>query len=198
MDAAHPRRFIPDRFRPVLVPAAVAAVAVTLLWAASPPALVALPAAFAVTGVLALVVRARTSAERIRAERVDRLTGLPNRHVLSAWLRAHRAERRLALLVLDLYRFRAVNDALGHPAGDRLLVEVARRLAAGVPAHDLLVRLGGDEFAVLATRVDGPAAARRIAVHLAEALHRPFMLDGLTVDVSASIGVAVQRGATPA
>jgi diguanylate cyclase len=197
MDAAHPRRSIPDRFRPVLVPAAAAAVAVTLLWTVSPPALVALPAAFAVMGVLALVVRARTSAERIRAERVDRLTGLPNRHVLSAWLGAHRAERRLALLVLDLYRFRAVNDALGHPAGDRLLVEVARRLAAVVPAHDLLVRLGGDEFAVLATRVDGPAAARRIAVHLAEALHRPFALDGLPIDVSAAIGVAVQRGANP-
>jgi diguanylate cyclase (GGDEF)-like protein len=141
----------------------------------------------------------RSAGESERASRVDALTGLPNRRALHASVAERGAgERQLALLLLDLDRFRNVNDALGHSRGDRVLVEVAHRLAGVVPRHDLVVRLGGDEFAVLATRVDGPAAARRIAAHLAEALNRPFTLDGLAVDVSASIGIALQaeRGGT--
>jgi diguanylate cyclase (GGDEF)-like protein len=141
----------------------------------------------------------RSAGEYERAARVDSLTGLPNRRALQTSVAErgaarglHRSERGLALLLLDLDRFRTVNDALGHTTGDRLLVEVARRLAAVVPSHDLVVRLGGDEFAVLATRVDGPAAARRLAAHLAEELGRPFALDGLPIDVSASIGIALQ------
>jgi diguanylate cyclase (GGDEF)-like protein len=141
----------------------------------------------------------RSAGEHERAARVDSLTGLPNRRALQTSVAergsgrgVHRPERRLALLLLDLDRFRTVNDALGHTTGDRLLVEVARRLAAVVPPHDLVVRLGGDEFAVLATRVDGPAAARRLAARLAEELGRPFALDGLPIDVSASIGIALQ------
>jgi diguanylate cyclase (GGDEF)-like protein len=141
----------------------------------------------------------RSAGEYERASRVDELTGLPNRRALQASVTAHahgrgshRPEQQLALLLLDLDRFRNVNDALGHAAGDRLLVEVAHRLMDVVPRHDLVVRLGGDEFAVLATRVDGPASARRIAGHVAEALNRPFAVDGLPVDVSASIGIALQ------
>jgi diguanylate cyclase (GGDEF)-like protein len=134
----------------------------------------------------------RSAGESERASRVDALTGLPNRRALHTSVTEQRLERRLALLLLDLDRFRNVNDALGHALGDRLLVEVARRLAEVVPPHDLVVRLGGDEFAVLATRVDGAAAARRIAARLAEALSRPFALDGLPIDVSASIGIALQ------
>ncbi|MFI5931433.1 putative bifunctional diguanylate cyclase/phosphodiesterase [Actinoplanes sp. NPDC051494] len=130
----------------------------------------------------------RSAGEFERASRTDALTGLPNRRVLQSMA----AERGGALLLLDLDRFRTVNDALGHAAGDRLLVEVGRRLAACVPSHDLVIRLGGDEFAVLATRVDGPAEARRIAAHLAETLSVPFALDGLPVGVSASIGIAMQ------
>jgi diguanylate cyclase (GGDEF)-like protein len=132
----------------------------------------------------------RSAGEFERASRTDALTGLPNRRALQATV----AERGGALLLLDLDRFRTVNDALGHALGDRLLVEVGQRLAASVPSHDLVVRLGGDEFAVLATRVDGPAAARRIAAHLADALGAPFALNGLPVDVSASIGIALQPG----
>ena len=133
----------------------------------------------------------RSAGESERASRVDSLTGLPNRRALAASMqeRGH-----LALLLLDLDRFRTVNDALGHTVGDRLLVEVAHRLADVVPAHDLVVRLGGDEFAVLATRVDGAPGARRLAHHLVEALNRPFALDGVPVDVSASIGIALRDG----
>jgi diguanylate cyclase len=134
----------------------------------------------------------RSAGEYERAARLDVLTGLPNRRALHASVTEKGRGLRLALLLLDLDRFRTVNDALGHNIGDRLLVEVAHRLAAAVPAHDLVVRLGGDEFAVLATRVDGAPGARRLAQHLAEALNRPFALDGMPVDVTASIGVAMQ------
>jgi diguanylate cyclase (GGDEF)-like protein len=142
---------------------------------------------------------ARSAGEYERAARFDALTGLPNRWALQAAV-AERAARRavrpsqrhIALVLLDLDRFRNVNDALGHDVGDRLLVQVAGRLAAVVPPHDLVVRLGGDEFAVLATRIDGAAGARRIAGYLATALAGPFELDGLPIDVSASLGIALQ------
>ncbi|BBH64467.1 GGDEF-domain containing protein [Actinoplanes sp. OR16] len=136
----------------------------------------------------------RWAGESERAARFDALTGLPNRRALQAAIAERSPDRRRALLLLDLDRFRTVNDALGHGSGDRLLSRVADRLAGVVPAHDLVVRLGGDEFAVLATRVEGPAAARRIAQHLAEALSCPFPLDGTPVELSASIGIALQSG----
>jgi diguanylate cyclase (GGDEF)-like protein len=194
MEAARPRRSVPDIRRTVPIPAAADALLATAALLLGP---VAGHARLACVPLMLLALHAvhrtvRSEAERDRAERVDALTRLPNRRALQTWTGASHPERRLALLVLDLYRFRAVNDALGHALGDRLLVEVARRLTAVVPPHDLVVRLGGDEFAVLATRVDGPVAARRIAAHLAEALHRPFALGGSPVDVSAAIGIAVQ------
>ncbi|HWS31314.1 MAG TPA: bifunctional diguanylate cyclase/phosphodiesterase, partial [Actinoplanes sp.] len=136
----------------------------------------------------------RWAGESERAARFDALTGLPNRRTLQAAMAERATDRRRALLLLDLDRFRAVNDALGHGAGDRLLSRVADRLTAVVPAHDMVVRLGGDEFAVLATRVEDPASARRIADHLTEALSRPFPMDGTPVELSASIGIALQSG----
>ncbi|GLY03665.1 MULTISPECIES: bifunctional diguanylate cyclase/phosphodiesterase [Actinoplanes] len=136
----------------------------------------------------------RWAGESERAARFDALTGLPNRRALQTATADPGTDRRRALLLLDLDRFRTVNDALGHGAGDRLLTRVADRLTDVVPDHDLVVRLGGDEFAVLATRVDGPSSARGIAQHLAEALSRPFPLDGTTVELSASIGIALQSG----
>jgi diguanylate cyclase (GGDEF)-like protein len=136
----------------------------------------------------------RWAGESERAARFDALTGLPNRRALQAAIAERTPDRRRALLLLDLDRFRTVNDALGHGTGDRLLARVAERLADAIPAHDLVVRLGGDEFAVLATRVEGPAAARRIAQHLSEALSRPFPLDGTPVELSASIGISLQSG----
>jgi diguanylate cyclase (GGDEF)-like protein len=178
-----------------------ATVALLLL---GPVVLVAAQVGLALVPLVLLALHAlhrmvRSAGEYERAAGVDSLTGLPNRSALQTTFAERgtgrgprRPERRLALLLLDLDRFRTVNDALGHTTGDRLLVEVARRLAAVVPPHDLVVRLGGDEFAVLATRVDGPAAARRLAAHLAEELGRPFALDGLPIDVSASIGIALQ------
>jgi diguanylate cyclase (GGDEF)-like protein len=189
MEDAHPRRSTADTWRRAAADAALATAALLLAGPVGRTGLALVPLTLLI--LHAVHRAARSAAERHRADRLDPLTGLPNRRALHARFDASSGERRLALLVLDLYRFRAVNDALGHVVGDRLLVEVARRLSAAVPPHDLLVRLGGDEFAVLATRVDGPAAARRIAAHLAEALHRPFALDGSPVDVSAAFGIAL-------
>ncbi|GID68124.1 hypothetical protein Acy02nite_60050 [Actinoplanes cyaneus] len=136
----------------------------------------------------------RWAGESERAARVDPLTGLPNRRALQSTMSERGPDRQRALILLDLDRFRIVNDALGHGAGDRLLARVADRLTAAVPRHDLVVRLGGDEFAVLATRVEGAASARRIAEHLTEALSRPFPMDGTPVELTASIGIALQSG----
>ena len=120
----------------------------------------------------------------------DGLTGLANRalfldrlgHVLDT---AGRSER-VAVAFLDLNGFKAVNDTLGHAAGDLLLVAVAERLRGALRTGETVARLGGDEFAVLIEQGDATMTARR----LLDALHEPFHVDGRTVAVSASIGVA--------
>ncbi len=122
----------------------------------------------------------------------DPLTGLPNRRAL------HRASRdRLsdpaepqAFLMLDLDRFKDVNDSLGHQAGDELLVQVAERLRSRLRSDDLLVRLGGDEFAVLLEGA-GAAEAEALAATLGAALDEPFDLGELSVHTAASIGISL-------
>ncbi|RKR90615.1 diguanylate cyclase (GGDEF)-like protein [Micromonospora pisi] len=144
---------------------------------------------------------ARISTEQEQLARLDPLTGLANRKALLAEVAdqiAVHAElaakgahgRHLALLLLDLDRFKNVNDALGHAIGDRLLVRVGERLTATVRREDLVARLGGDEFAVLATGVRDAAEARALAERVVEALAEPVALDGLPLDVSGSIGIA--------
>jgi diguanylate cyclase (GGDEF)-like protein len=96
-----------------------------------------------------------------------------------------------ALLLLDLDRFKHVNDALGHAVGDRLLVEVAGRLQAAAGPEDLVARLGGDEFAIFVPGVGDVDGARSTAGRVAEVLADPVSLDGLPLDVGGSIGVAV-------
>jgi diguanylate cyclase len=128
----------------------------------------------------------------------DDLTDLPNRRRLYGRLEhglATRAEgHRLALLMLDLNRFKEVNDALGHGIGDELLCEVARQLedelADVVAAGGLLARLGGDEFAVLLPDCD-LSGAEEVAERIGRALDRPFPLDDVTLHIDASIGLAV-------
>ncbi|WP_063746606.1 putative bifunctional diguanylate cyclase/phosphodiesterase [Catenuloplanes japonicus] len=145
---------------------------------------------------------ARLSTAHEKISRLDPLTGLANRKALLAEVadqaaaHAERAarggpDRHMALLLLDLDRFKRVNDALGHAVGDRLLTEVAKRLATVVEAPAVLARLGGDEFAVLAPRLADVAAARRTAAVIAEALDEPVLLDGLPLDIGGSIGVAI-------
>jgi diguanylate cyclase (GGDEF)-like protein len=129
----------------------------------------------------------------------DPLTGLPNRRRLeeqveTAIWSARTGEDTLALLFVDLNGFKAVNDALGHAAGDELLQSVARTLRGRLRRSDLLARVGGDEFLVALTGLE-PAAARaealRVADELTAAVQAPVPLRGREVAVGASIGVAV-------
>ncbi|GAA4469969.1 putative bifunctional diguanylate cyclase/phosphodiesterase [Phytohabitans houttuyneae] len=145
---------------------------------------------------------ARLSAEQEQLSRVDPLTGLANRKGLLGevgdQLPTHAArdakgadDRHLALLVLDLDRFKHVNDALGHAVGDRLLIEVGSRLTDAVRPGDVVARLGGDEFAILAPCLAGIDEARDLAARVVAALGEPVELDGLPLDVSGSMGVAL-------
>ncbi|MFU8871073.1 putative bifunctional diguanylate cyclase/phosphodiesterase [Micromonospora sp. SL4-19] len=145
---------------------------------------------------------ARLSTEREQLAALDPLTGLPNRKAMLAevaeqvHLHAERAARgepdaHLALLLLDLDRFKHVNDALGHSVGDRLLVEVSARLTEVVGEGDLVARLGGDEFAIVVPRLTGTDQARELADRVVAALAEPVPLDGLPLDVGGSIGIAL-------
>ncbi|MFC8098184.1 EAL domain-containing protein [Streptomyces sp. NPDC057363] len=137
------------------------------------------------------IARARAE-EQLR----DPLTGLPNRQWLleRTWTALDDAERigaRAALMLIDLDRFRSVNDTLGHLAGDRLLLQTADRLRQALPRGAEAARLGGDEFAVLLPVADSTTSATRIARSLVSALSSPMDLDGLTLVLEASAGVAV-------
>jgi diguanylate cyclase (GGDEF)-like protein len=137
---------------------------------------------------------ARLSAERDRAARMDPLTDLSNRAGLKVRfdeLMRSRGHNRLALFVLDLDRFKHVNDALGHEVGDQLLTTVGRRLADVGPGNGVVARLGGDEFAIVAP-VRGEDEARALGDKLVATLSRPVVLDGLRLDVTASIGIAIR------
>ncbi|HYH25153.1 MAG TPA: EAL domain-containing protein [Blastococcus sp.] len=139
----------------------------------------------------------RSSAERDRhAATHDALTGLPNRVLLrdrldQALAGAARSSSEVAVLLVDLDRFKEINDSLGHSYGDALLRQVAPRLSGVLRAGDTVARLGADEFAVLLAAVDGVGEAERVAERLSEALHRPFDVDGVTLDVEVGVGIAV-------
>jgi diguanylate cyclase (GGDEF)-like protein/PAS domain S-box-containing protein len=125
----------------------------------------------------------------------DSLTDLPNRALLHERLRqailaARRTDQPLALLVMDMDRFKEVNDTLGHYYGDVLLCQVGERLRDGLRASDTVARLGGDEFAVLLPGAD-LAGAQRAARKLLNILEHPFELEGNTLDVRVSIGLAL-------
>nr|WP_275941311.1 GGDEF domain-containing protein [Planosporangium flavigriseum] len=123
----------------------------------------------------------------------DPLTGLANRHMLmEAVERALAPETgaQLAVLYIDLDGFKPINDALGHAAGDRVLVVVADRLTGAARSDDVVARLGGDEFAVLLPELQHSADAQAVASRIQAALQSGIDLDGHPVRVGASIGVA--------
>jgi diguanylate cyclase (GGDEF)-like protein/PAS domain S-box-containing protein len=126
----------------------------------------------------------------------DGLTSLPNRVLLDdrlqqAILLANRDRTGLALLVLDLDRFKDVNDTLGHPSGDELLQQVAIRLRSVLRASDTVARLGGDEFGVVLPTAGDASLASRVARMIVPSLEQPFSIGDQQVSVGASVGVAV-------
>jgi diguanylate cyclase (GGDEF)-like protein len=145
--------------------------------------------------------RRRAGTRLVHAVLHDPLTGLPNRTLFLERLRQalgrarRRGHSRVAVMLLDLDGFRAVNHQLGNEAGDRLLVDVARRIEERLRSGDTLARLEGDTFAVLLQDVDQQADALRVARRVRENLGRPFVVAGFPRPATAAVGIAVSEGA---
>lgn len=136
------------------------------------------------------------AAENERLALHDALTGLPNRRLLNdrldrAVLTAERSAKKVALMMLDIDRFKEVNDTLGHDRGDALLMQVAERISNVLRDADTVARLGGDEFAVLAPNVESAMDAERLARRVHSVFDEPFVLDDLVLHVDSSLGVAL-------
>ena len=150
-----------------------------------------------VVGTLLDITDRKLAQERIEFHAYhDPLTGLPNRSFLEDRLQLHLAQARrggrgMAVMFLDLDRFKTVNDTLGHALGDRLLCEAAKRLREGVREDDTVARIGGDEFVVLLPRVGQGDGAARIAQSLLHKFVEPFPLDDNVLQVTISIGIAL-------
>jgi diguanylate cyclase (GGDEF)-like protein len=138
---------------------------------------------------------ARASRRLARQAKEDHLTGLPNRAALHTEARRVLGARRQgtigALLLIDLDRFKEVNDTLGHDQGDALLCEVSERLRGVLRPADVLARLGGDEFAILVRDLPHRGATAEVTTRVRNALEKPFELCGVSIELEASIGVAL-------
>ncbi|WP_353227407.1 EAL domain-containing protein [Novosphingobium sp.] len=143
-----------------------------------------------------LTEKRRTQEHVAQLAHFDSLTGLSNRFFMSQSLEKilvapQMRQRACAVFLIDLDRFKQVNDTLGHPAGDQLLKQVAQRLERGVGTAGRVGRLGGDEFQILLPgRIERPMLAQ-IAAHIIESVSQPYVLDGSRVMIGASIGIAI-------
>ncbi|PZO91602.1 MAG: diguanylate cyclase [Sphingomonas sanxanigenens] len=148
-------------------------------------------------GVGSDVTAERHSADKInRMARFDTLTGLPNRLQVtealgSAMADADKWRTRCAFMMIDLDRFKAVNDTLGHPVGDRLLSRVSERLRSLMSDNELCGRLGGDEFGVVVRDASDSGRLERLARRIIEELSRPYEVDTHTLYIGASVGTAI-------
>jgi diguanylate cyclase (GGDEF)-like protein/PAS domain S-box-containing protein len=146
-------------------------------------------------GYMLDITRRRQAEEELRLLAwSDSLTSLPNRALLVERLSDAEADSPRSLLFLDLDDFKTINDSLGHPTGDGVLVELARRIGEVIREDDLIARIGGDEFAVLAETTDTDAL-EALANRLLAAVGQPFVLDGRELRLSGSIGIATGSGA---
>lgn len=176
----------------------------TLVWP------IALKCAVAVSLVMALLYRALADLLRRVEEREaiakhmalhDQLTGLANRALLEdrlghALARYRRKEEKVAFLILDLDRFKQVNDTLGHHAGDLLVRQVGARLTALLRESDTVARIGGDEFAIIQSNPRGEEDVRLLCDRVIRRLSEPFDLDGRVAHVGASVGAVLATGDT--
>jgi diguanylate cyclase (GGDEF)-like protein/PAS domain S-box-containing protein len=126
----------------------------------------------------------------------DVLTGLPNRTLLSdrftvALDLSRRTSNRLAVMMLDLDRFKIINDSMGHDVGDKLLKAVGRRLKVTMRKSDTVARIGGDEFVVLLPQIPHADEAARFAQRILDTFREPFVFNGYRPDITTSIGIAV-------
>ena len=147
--------------------------------------------------ILEDVTERRRSQERItHLAKYDELTGLANRaqfreRITGMLEGIHKHQHQIAIHLIDLDRFKSINDTLGHPIGDKLLKEVAFRLGTVIRPSDMITRFGGDEFVVLQAVTERRLDAERLAQRLARALKEPFEIDGHRIDIGASIGIAM-------
>ncbi|MGD0374337.1 MAG: EAL domain-containing protein [Streptosporangiaceae bacterium] len=144
----------------------------------------------------AVYANAVISVQREHQAHHDELTGLSNRKLLvrktgEALAHADASGTKAGFLLLDLDRFKEVNDTLGHAVGDRLLRVIAHRLTHSVRPGDLVARLGGDEFAILLPSVRVASAAREVAARLRAALSEPIRMEGMSFGIEASVGIAL-------
>jgi diguanylate cyclase (GGDEF)-like protein len=138
----------------------------------------------------------RAEARIAHMAHYDALTDLPNRVLFcerlgEALLRVRRDREMLAVLSVDLDRFKRVNDTLGHPTGDKLLVAVADRLRTCLRGYDMAARFGGDEFVVLQIGIAGPHEASALAERIVTLLSEPYDIEGHQVEIGASVGIAL-------
>ncbi len=150
---------------------------------------------FRIAGIARDVTERKQAEEQlIQLARYDKLTGLPNRTLFydelqHALLNQRNGDKTLAVMLLDLDRFKVVNDTLAHAYGDKLLKQVGERLSRSVRAGDVVGRLGGDEFGVILPGLESPAEAEAVAEQIVKSFAEPFDLDGHEVFMSASIGL---------
>ncbi len=143
-----------------------------------------------------IVVLEHAAAQTRQFAYHDELTGLPNRRLLldrynQAVALAARQHRQVALLFLDLDRFKCINDAFGHAVGDRLLQQVAARLIACIRTSDTACRFGGDEFVILLPEFEGQESAIAVEEKIRAHLATPYVIDGTAIGMTVSIGMAV-------
>ena len=145
-----------------------------------------------------LIRLAKKCAQALHFAYHDELTGLPNRTLLldrlkQAMAQSDRKQKQVALLFIDLDKFKGINDRLGHLAGDTLLQLVAERLSACIRKGDTACRYGGDEFIIMLPEIDGQDSADLVTEKIRARLAVPYVLDGYSISITASIGIALYR-----